>query len=454
MIYDDDEMIDYLRFSLEKIGIPSGAFTYGHQGMAERINHLLNRPLVNRTYAPGDFTFRLGDERQGVSRRVPVMGDPWFLWAFNNILPEGLDEENFFAEHMQDNSRKALDSILRRYPALRPLRCVADPSEISERKRYIWETETTFRVLSKYHIKQACFESWSYGFNMKHHSGGPPWISQAGLQKTPEVAMGQYYAGYIAFPIGMGGVQEAWSLISETMDETTQMSVWTRPEDIREADLDDSEAVQLGGSMFPPGSREINAILGRKILENAYLPADKNLELLAEPFQGFDDILPLMWARYYLPMDDPFPVPGEMVVMTCKTMPFVVWWFQQTQPFMYAGSWFETEFYSSGVVLDVLEPTAEDADVSLVYKVLCKGEEIWLKPTDFKKYEIGERVAVLKNVPWTGNFSWDQMQFFDFAASTLHEQTRHDLSVAGKTPHELAVPGWWIAPITFYAQEG
>lgn len=450
---DDDKFFDLTREKLRQYNVSSGSFSYGHQASADHVRQIMDDPLVPRVLSPGDFVYQPPGCRE-FRLRTPVAADVWFLWGLNNILPEIRSGE--WEVVASSPILKALDPILKRYPGLLPLLAIQSPDEITVGEDFnvqAMEMQQSFELDARYHIKEARFESWSCGYEMQFYSEGPPWMQQSGLELSEFGGLSNVYAGYMAFPIGPLGVQEALSLVSETMEEGSNECQWENPGDVQPADLQDHERVQEGGRVFPPDLNTYNSILGKKILDTAYLPFDNNLEIAARNFEGYDDPEPMFWARYYFPESSKFPMPGEFVGLVCKTMPFVVWWFQQSQPFLYSGNWFETEFYTSGVVLEKYPPDPEKGEVGTVYKVLCKGEEIYLFPTDFKEYETGDRVAILKNEEWTKNFSWADLKWSYRQPDSLERRIEMDEYLSDKTPRQLAEIDMFIVPATFYRRE-
>src|SRR5271157_2576073 len=56
-----------------------------------------------------------------------------------------------------------------------------------------------------------------------------------------------------------------------------------------------------------------------------------------------------------------WPVPGEFLALGVRMMPDRPWGIpgQLSSPFMYAGHWCDTVFYTSGVITEVIDPTAD-----------------------------------------------------------------------------------------------
>ncbi len=413
----------YLAHILSRRSTPGGVYSHAHDGASDNIHYILGRPIFRRALAPGEMHLYMPDSHFEIGRRIPNSGDEWFLWSHYNILPEHTKPENLADVDM-------LKYILKQYPKIQPLLCPQSPDDVKTTE------QQNYKSVADCHIKMAHFETWTVGFTPAHHSAGPDWLQAEGLEK---LAPYDEFRLYFAFPVSLLGIHEAWSLISDTDGKFVGV------DDIEEIVLDDAEDVQVGQKLWPPEVKTLNAILGRKVLDNSYLLHDRNLEMPAFGHASWP-----IWSRYWFDKDEPWPMPGELVCLVLKTMQFVVWWFQETQPFIYSGMWFETEFYSSGEVLEVFEPEPGSEEVVSTYRVFCKGEELFLKPTDFLEYEEGDRVAILKNADSTGKepraaylgyFGTEDLQFFKEA----YEDMEDDLK-----PHEKCVPHWWIAPITFY----
>ncbi len=429
--------------------VQADSFSFGHYREGVLIDNLISRPLHKRVVAPGDWTYR--GEFIDRDNRIPVASDSWFLWSFFNILPEVNTEDLEELMYSDDvhPALVALRPILKRYPGLLPIKCVQCPEEVFQgTSGWIYDLKTQYVSNASYHLKQMRLETWSFNRSMLFYSPGPAWLYEEGKEQLPEDAISTLYAGYLAFPVGPLGVQECISIVSETMDQESKECKWITHDDVESATLGHCQEIKEGKSFMPPEPNELNGIIGKPLTEYSYVTIDRHLEYPASRFLYHELAYPHAWARYYLEADAKFPMPGELVCLVCKTMPFVIWWFQDTNPFLYSGNWFETEFYSSGIVLEVCEPDPanypgeEVTPPYNVYKVLCKGEEIYLKPTDFLEYEVGERVAVLKAVAWEGNFHWDRIRFWNHAALP------DDM-----TPHQKSLDYWFIAPITFYKEE-
>jgi hypothetical protein len=109
-----------------------------------------------------------------------------------------------------------------------------------------------------------------------------------------------------------------------------------------------------------------------------------------------------------------------------------IWWFQESSPFLYAGNWFETQYWTSGIVKEI--HTLDDAAYKC-YEVTVKGLTLFLKPTDFKEYEVGDRVAIIKT-DGKEVFSWEDLKDRE-----------------GESTKESPLSDWFIIPYSFYEAE-
>ena len=125
------------------------------------------------------------------------------------------------------------------------------------------------------------------------------------------------------------------------------------------------------------------------------------------------DVKSKSWTKVWIKKTDKYPVPGEFIGILVKplSVPPHVWWFQESTPLLYAGNWVETQNLTSGVITQVtLEVNRTDGGVGDEYWVKINGIEIIAYASDFKLYEVGDRVAILKRwttgVKATRSFTW------------------------------------------------
>jgi hypothetical protein len=175
-----------------------------------------------------------------------------------------------------------------------------------------------------------------------------------------------------------------------------------------------------------------------RVLFNITALASPNCDWMATdlPGESIPDNLH-WWVRTFLGNKTdketctPFPLPGEFVAMAVRIMPDKPWGEQKTSPFIYSGNWFDTVFYTSGTIIEVLDPVPPAPYNT--YRVRwrktegCKDGVIVAVPTDFAEYRVGERVTILK----------------DIAATKTSQLWKDD---------DMTTPGdtWALVPITFY----
>lgn len=135
----------------------------------------------------------------------------------------------------------------------------------------------------------------------------------------------------------------------------------------------------------------------------------------------------IRWTRVFLHDSLTWPTPGEFLGLAYRPMPNLPWFSQDTSPVLYSGNWWETLFYSSGVVESVI-PEGGAGGIGTVgdtYSILVKGETVLAKSSDFAEYAVGDRVALMKQYDSSEkSMSWKDLEAFDVS--------------------------WIILPVTFY----
>jgi hypothetical protein len=132
-----------------------------------------------------------------------------------------------------------------------------------------------------------------------------------------------------------------------------------------------------------------------------------------------------------------FPVPGEFLGLGVRIWPGKYWGHQKSNPFIYSGNFFDTVFYTSGVITEIIED-----DLNTFYKVIWHGkeiEEVYAMASDYALYKIGDRVTILKDVATektTQLWKDDDMKYFGGSE--------------GIDPADIT---WQIVPIVFYGLE-
>jgi hypothetical protein len=407
-----------------------------------------NTPPIDRLTQidAGDTVITGVDGQYTIASTLPVASDIWYLGISDSVLP-------FRGENYQEDSTRILEIIrpmMDRLGGIKPLKSIQQYEDLSmhlDVASMRWFIETA----APYVIRETRYETWMLNRNTEYPSYGSIETSEEGKRKNPEESEGNLYCGLLSFPIGPLGVMEVLSLWSETMDS---MIVNERPF-AGTVPIHNPEGWMLytdrplDGLMSP--MTDLNdQCPGVHLVERGYLIAQRDCEYPAKPVGNADDIYPFQSLRFYLHRNAVWPVPGELVVMQAKPFPTHVWWFQETSPLLYSGNWVETNHYSSGIVVEKLDPP--EGSYGHAYKVNVRGVDLYLLATDFFEYEVGERVAVIRRCdlgrqtdPSKGNFKWYEME-------NLIEREKE----RQRTPDQEGVVisnNYTILPISFY-QEG
>jgi hypothetical protein len=151
-------------------------------------------------------------------------------------------------------------------------------------------------------------------------------------------------------------------------------------------------------------------------MESGYRLADEDVELFSTDMCacGYgEDVKPKKWMRYWINNADKFPVPGEFIGILCRpvALPPHLWWFQESNPFLYAGNWVDAYNVTTGIITDVtLEADRDDGKPGNQYDIKIQGCEVTLEGSDFLLYSVGDRVAVVKldtiGVSAEKSFNW------------------------------------------------
>lgn len=152
---------------------------------------------------------------------------------------------------------------------------------------------------------------------------------------------------------------------------------------------------------------------------------------------------PYTWATVFMHKDNKWPVPGEfigMCVYNTVTPRQYPWFYQGSMPFMFSGHYFETTFYTSAIIYSREDGAVEGDYTYTIFWRMKKYKGV--SSTDWKKYSVGDRVAIIRNVgsnnPTYSTF--ELIEKYGTKVSTTSEETE-DAGV---------FLGGLIAPITFY----
>lgn len=374
----------------------------------------------------GDITVSGAETGSDITLSLPVAIDIWYLTIGASILP-------FQGENYQEIAEKILGFLtnyLVRLDNIKPLKSLQQYSDLHaymnwDTMRQEWESD---RI--PYVIRETRFETWMLNRSTEFTSKGPKASIEAGIESKPEASMGQLYCGLLSFPVGPLGVMEVLSIFSESMDDMLKKEISFTADGT--VNIENPEGWQcisdqpLDGFMSPMTDMK-GACPGVHLVEKGYLIVSRDVEYPAESFAGYDKILPLHSMRYYLRRDAKWPLPGEFIGLLAKPWPSHVWWFQKTSPLLYSGNWFETNYYTSGIIIEILQPP--EGSIGLVYKCVVRGVEVCIASSDFYGYSLGDRVAILRvndldrfMDPVKGNFKWKEMEDL-IAREKLEKQT-------------------------------
>ena len=455
---DLTELQDRIQKLATKRGMPISANQIGSavgspgQAMQKRLREMfalvlpdydLSRLLVMDV---GDRTVVGPETGYDIGTSLPVASDLWYLTVGASILP-------FRGDDYQANAEKILGFLgnyLTRLDNIKPLKSIQKYSDINVYMDWS-EIRTVFDAEhAPFVIREMRFETWVLNRSTEFPSKGPKTVTEQGVIRKPETSLGQLYCGLLSFPVGPLGVMEILSIFSESMDDMLKNEIPITQDGT--VIIDDPEGwgcvteQPLDGFMSPMTDMK-GACPGVHLVEEGYAIASRDAEYPAEPFAGYDNILPLHSMRYYLRRDAKWPLPGEFIGLLAKPWPTHVWWFQKTSPFLYSGNWFETNYYTSGVVTEVLQPP--EGAFGLVYKCVVRGVEVCVASSDFYEYTVGDRVAILRINDLDrfldqtrGNFKWKEMEDL-IAREKMEKETPSNL------PY-VVNPNMMILPMSFY----
>lgn len=173
------------------------------------------------------------------------------------------------------------------------------------------------------------------------------------------------------------------------------------------------------------------------LLNYLYLETNQAL-VMADNLDGEPDAEGLHWwvATNFLTVDEAkFPYPGEFFALAIRMMPDKYWDTQESSPFLFAGNWLDTLYYSSGIIKEVQEPS--DTQPYKTYTVQWrKNTYTPAMATDFTEYEVGDRVVLLKNVE-----------------TEKTSQLWKDDDMNPDKNDDLTSGKWVIAPMMFYGYD-
>jgi hypothetical protein len=437
-----------------QISSATGGVTAGLRKRMQQIMELVlsgdetDQALIRRytVIDPGDRTYATPGNDYNVALSLPVASDIWYLAIGDSVLP-------FKGDNYQENSAKILGFLskyLVRLDNIKPLKSLQSYKDLDS--SYVWQLgrQVWNESFAPFVIRETRFETWMLNRNTEFPSEGSKASIEKGVTSKPETSEGQLYCGMLSFPVGPLGVMEVLSIFSESMDDMLTNGIpFTPDKTVNIENPYDFRCVtdqSLDGLMSP--MTDMTGICpGVHLVEKGYLTVSRDAEYPAKGFTGYDKIVPFESLRYYLRRDAKWPLPGEFIGLLAKPWPTHVWWFQMTSPLLYSGNWFETNYYTSGVITEVLQPL--EGSVGLAYKCVVRGVEVCIASSDFCNYLVGDRVAILRVKDLgrfldktSGNFKWKEMDNL-IAREKLEKETPSNLAYRVNT-------NMMILPVTFY----
>jgi hypothetical protein len=387
------------------------------------MSNLIGKVGANATLEPGDF---VRTKRSPIHISAPLAYDLWYLFNDVNLvhhIDPHADSEQFVSERLKFLKEK-LNS-------LKPMKAVTNADLINDiiAQPAVFEYKDDWSNQGAYFIQVMVYEMCQKETDFAFDSSGPPGISDTSTS-----------VGHLTFPVGQLGVMEVVSMFQETELEVDDFSL-----------AEDETPVQIGSpDMFPPMDHAgENRSFGKYLIESSYLIPENmkdRVEIMADCVITEDDytkdVKPKSWTRLWIKKEDVFPVPGEFIGILIKPLscPPHVWWFQESTPLLYSGNWVETQNLTSGIITMVtLEEDRMDGGIGEEYWVKINGIEIIAYASDFKRYEVDDRVAVLKR--WTVDKKADRSFTWKDQRDGIHP-------IKNQVSLEFV-----ILPITFYKEQ-
>lgn len=331
----------------------------------------------------------------------PLPTNVWYVNFPYTLIPHQLDfsarlrpGDNNAYSYATDLIRAAVSALHEKLGVLSSVKYITSPSQVRIGANTAPEG-----------LKLALFESRTT-FAPFYLASRPNRLDTTAYNNSNE----EVFCAALIFPVGPIGGMHIISAVFEIDPPDTLNSTEPRP---------GASSSNFGG-LFPhridSHSRDCG---GLHLVHEGYSPANGNIEypVLGDFEYPSNDMLAL-----HITPSDKFPVPGTFFGMKVVPRPTHVWFYQDSNPLLVSGNWFETEFYTSGIVENVIVPfsgqqgagSADDVphpqeELPLdqkvptnLYDVRIKGRLFRIKPSDFFEYSVGDRVAILRRVGQDG----------------------------------------------------
>jgi len=395
-----------MTFDINKIFNSMKGTTSAGSTLSASLNKFEN---LIKTMEPGD----VARQSPRMVMAAPIGYDLWYLNCHDNLFEHyfpGIDGNHYDYSAYLAEKYDFLGSLT----GLKPIKTLRDLAQITSISYFnVSEMRDVLDWSNNgiYWVNSIAYELFPAGMSLQYDSIGPK-----GFSKND-------YVGYFSFPVGQLGVMEVIALLYET-DLSGYLCIGRNVKNATAPQGDEMPSVQTPPLMFPEmeGAGE-NHCYGKHLIESGHKTADgeeMTVEWMSSVLEKYkEDVKPKKWMRYWIHKDSKFPVPGEFVGALTKTLavPPHVWWFQESNPFLYAGNWVETFFLTSGVVIAVIpKESRTDGKEGNQYTVKIQDCKVKVEATDFLLYNVGDRVAVLKvgkvSLTQETSYTWLDLETF------------------------------------------
>jgi len=437
---ENNQKLDNMIAALHQKGISGTGSVIGQLARMVKVDD-----RKNLVVEPGDFVKAIG-EGKPLAVSAPIAYDLWYLHNHVNLFrwvkPSALKSE--VRAYVSERLKFIKDKLSSDGKTIRPMKGLTDPSQLVHIRAWDqWYNEAEYFVQLmafevRFHDKPIQWDT-----NRTYYSKVLKKVNVDGLEMTVSAPVKSKmnldgFVGYLTFPIGQMGVMEQIAFFQESWSDEPNTNIQYRP------DAEEKVFNPVPTELFPPKESFNTHCYGDYLTEgwkkSEMYAAQLEVDCLGIPPRSYSkDVKPKGWMRLWIMRDDVFPVPGEFIGILCKPLPVPVhcWWFQESNPFLYAGNWVETGNLSSGIVTAItLEENRTDDGIGDEYKIRYHGIEITVYASDFYRYTVGERVAVLK----LGSTATKATRAFSFV----------DQKQYGEPEPDSVSADYIIIPMTYY----
>jgi hypothetical protein len=428
----------------------------GTGGLVGQLAKMVRTDGRNITLEPGDFMKSLGGENKPVSISAPLAYDLWYLHNHVNLFKWVNPEESPDA-YIDERLAFIKEKLASGGNVIKPLRGLLNPGQLSVPTGIKLGKASAVKNESEYFVQLMAFEIRTKGQSIRWDTdrtqnkevkknvtvNGENYPMAATVQERLPL---EGFVGYLTFPVGQLGVMEQIAFFQESWSDEPKDNDQYRPTSL-EAVFNPNPT-----ELFPPKESFMTHCYGDYLIDDGYVRSPDNcygqqIEIgcrgIPDKDYGGKDVSPKGWMRLWILPEDVFPVPGEFMGILCKPYPAPAhcWWFQESNPFLYAGNWIDAENLTSGIVESItLEEDRTDNGIGDEYTIRYHGIVITVYASDFYQYTVGERVAVLKVRSTEKKID---------AAFSFVDQKQYGEPANGSKSEDYV-----IIPITYYKEEG